>query len=344
VAAAAARIALAPVLAAGAVALAAGPAQASGLKNQHVAGFQYAVSCLSSKLCVLAGYNNASVGDIVPVRSGVPGRASAVRHTQAIYSVSCPGVSGCVALGRPSNDVGALFVSISRSGVPTRSKLVKVPPGVTISHIACTSLRNCEVAGTDIFVSLRTMEIGSWNGSRLSLHRVTGPKGTDDIIEGMSCSGASCAVVGYAEKLAKVQGIIVTTSHGKPAGLHTVAGDSLYGVSCVSKTRCYASGFSQHGGLVLTVNRGVGGSPSKVMPDLFGIACKGNSCTAVGEQLPPQPSADAFWGDIVSVSSGKVTSIQRVPASGGYTGVARIGSVFTAVGTAQHGGSEVTTG
>jgi hypothetical protein len=344
VAAAAARIALAPVLAAGAVALAAGSAQASGLKNQHVAGFQYAVSCLSSQLCVLAGYNNASTGDVVPVRHGTVGRPSAVGHTQQIYSVSCPGASGCVALSRPNNDIGALFVSISRSGVPTRSRLVKVPPGVTLTQISCTSLRSCEVAGTDIFVSQHTIEVGSWNGSRLTLHRVNGPKGTDDTIGAVSCSGTSCAVAGYAEKLAKIQGIIVTTSHGKPTGLHTFAGEALYGVSCVSKTRCYASGNGQHGGVVLTVNRGVPGSPSRVKPDLFGIACKGNSCTAAGEQLAPPPSTAFYWGAIVSVSSGKVTSTQLAPASGGYNGVARVGSVFTAVGTAQHGGSEVTTG
>jgi hypothetical protein len=339
------RFGLVGVLVCGALAFAGTPAQASALNEVRVSGVQTDVSCLSSKLCVLAGCDNHGVGDLIPLLGGVPGRLSTVAGTQGIYGVSCPSASGCVALGRTSNDIGAMLISINGSGLLTKTVSVKVPSGVTLDRIACTGVHSCEVAGTDIFVS-HAVEVGSWNGHTLSLHRVGAPAGsTDTVVEGVSCSGTACEVVGYAEKVAVVKGLIVTISHGKPTGLHVVPGDSLYGVSCTSATLCYASGFNQSGGLILTVKRGVASAPAHVASDLSGIACRGTACTAVGEQLPPPPTTAAFYGSLVTVSSGKVIASQLVPASGGYNSVAAArGGFFAAVGSAQGAGSEVTTG
>jgi hypothetical protein len=215
-----------------AIALAPWAAQASlsapaapKLTNKPVPGIQVLVSCLSTHLCVLGGNSEKGIGDIVAVRNGVPASLQTVRHTQSMYSVSCPSASGCVALARP-------------------------------------------------------------------------------------------------------------------AKLRTIANDSLYGVSCSAKSRCYAAGFTQTGGLVLTLNGASPSKPQHVKADLFAIACSGTACTAAGEQL----GGTAFVGVLVSVAAGHISSSKVVAQSGGYTGVARVRSVFTAIGSAQHAGSEVTTG
>jgi hypothetical protein len=342
--ASAARAAVAGVLILVVLAMSTGTTLAAGLRNESVKGVQFAASCLSRTLCVLAGYTPGGVGDIVVVHNGVPGHVSTVATLQGVVSVSCPSASGCVAIGNQAG-VGVRFVEVNASGVVTSSRLVTVPAGVVLSRVACTKLTACAVAGTDIFLSPTAIEVGSWNGSILKLHAVSPPKGTTDVaVEGLSCWGAACDLVGYLEKGVTVTGYVVTATDGKPGHLQSVPGDSLEGVSCMSASRCYAAGYTQAGGLIVTLNSGKASSPQHVKPDLFAIACAGSSCTAVGEELPPSPSADAFWGAIVTVSSGKATSTQAISESGGYNGVGRIGSDFTAVGSAQKIGSEVTTG
>jgi hypothetical protein len=114
-----------------------GKAPAGAVKNEPVAGVQTAVSCLSASLCVLVGYNERSVGDVVAVRAGVPGHVSTVAQLSGIFSVSCPAKSGCVALGDQAG-VGARFVDVNSTGVVSSTKLVAVPAGVTLTRIACT--------------------------------------------------------------------------------------------------------------------------------------------------------------------------------------------------------------
>ncbi len=57
-------------------------------------------------------------GDLVPLRDGVPGHSYTVSNTRVIYDVSCPSTAGCVALGRPSSDVGAMLTMINRFDIP----------------------------------------------------------------------------------------------------------------------------------------------------------------------------------------------------------------------------------
>jgi len=305
---------------------------------------------MSSRLCVVDGYNNHGVGDVVAIRNGVPGRTSTIKHTQGMYGVSCPNKSGCIALGRPGNDVGAVFVDINSSGLVTGSKLVKVPPGVTLSSIDCASLRNCMVAGTDFFTTPAGIEVGSWNGRKLRLHLVPVPRsGSLTTVGGISCQGSWCVVAGYVTKGTSSLGLVLTVHNGNPRRLRTVPGDFFYGVACTSSARCYASGFVAHGaGIVVTLNGGVAGSSQHFKSaDMFGIACGRTTCTSVGEELAPPSSGNSYWGVIATLTGGKLTATQIDSAVGGFDGfdnVARIGNFFAAVGPAQHGGSEVSTG
>jgi|HubBroStandDraft_1064217.scaffolds.fasta_scaffold56316_2 hypothetical protein len=190
----------------------------------------------------------------------------------------------------------------------------------------------------------------TWNGKKLSLHAISAPKNTSSMsVLGLSCDGGTCDVVGYSTKGASVIGESLTargTSLGKP---HTANGDSLYGVSCVSKSLCYAAGnLATKAGLVVTIKGGVIGSPKGVASDLHDIACSGSKCIAVGLQIPPKPSSDVYWGTLVSVSAGQPTGTTFVTQSFGFDGIARIGAFFAAAGPSQQGNpklpSEVTTG
>ncbi|HEY8081376.1 MAG TPA: hypothetical protein VIE15_04735 [Acidimicrobiales bacterium] len=310
-----------------------------------MAGIQFATSCLTAHLCVVTGYSNRSVGDVVAVRSGVPGHVSLVPGTQSVASVSCPTAAGCIGLERPGNDVGTGFVTINAAGVVTHTVRVATPSGVNLLRIACSSLRYCEVAGDDVFVSPAALEVGTWNGTRLALHRVASvPKATNTIVEGVSCVATTCVVVGYANHLPTNVGFILSVTGGSRFKLRTVAGDSLYDVSCANQARCFAVGFNSTGGVVVALTGGVATSVAATPPDLFGIACVGFACTAVGQQLPPPPSSDSFWGVVLAVTGGRVGTPQLVSQSGGFNDVARVGSAYTAIGTSHGIGSVVTAG
>ena len=306
------------------------------------------MACLTASLCVLTGYDNHGVGDVVPVRNGVPGPGSTVAGSKALYSVSCPGASGCVAIGELSNDTEPVIVTLNANGGVSSTKVVKITAGVTLSHIACVSLDNCVLTGDDVFASPEALEVAHWDGTSLDLHQVAAPTGTTSpTLEGVSCSGGSCISVGDAFKGADVFGLVLhITGGGTAVHLRTVTADSIYGVWCTSATTCYAAGFTRTGGVLLTINSGVAGSQQAVSGDLFGIACHSVTCVAVGEKLPPPgaPAKAAYYGVLASVSSGRVTGTQFVPQSGGFTNVGRAGSVFAALGAGQGTGSEVTTG
>jgi hypothetical protein len=328
--------------------LATSPAAAGGLDSQPVAGFDTGVSCISPSLCVLVGYNEQSAGDVVRVENGVPKPNTAVAGAKELYSVSCVGGAGCVAVGEPASATGPLLVTLGRTGAVTSSKVLTVPPGVTLTRISCVSLSSCTLSGDDIFTSPELFEIAHWDGTSLSLRPVRIPSGTTGPeLEAISCSGATCVAVGSAFKGASVVGIVVRSVAGGPVELRTVAGDSLYGVSCVSTTLCYAAGFTRTGGFVVTIHSGVAVSPaSATKPDLFAIACHDSSCWAVGEILAPPgaPAKDVYYGAVLGVSAGKVTSTQLVAASDGFTNVSRYGDMFAALGAGRATGSEVTTG
>jgi len=302
---------------------------------------------LSPALCVVVGYDNRGVGDVVLVRHGSPAPGVEVPGSKWVLAISCPGAAGCVALGQPPSSVGAVVVELSSTGAITSSKVVDVPAGVDLTRIACWTTSSCVLAGVDVFASPESLEVGYWDGTSLSLHSVKAPAGTTDpTIEGAACSGSTCALVGYADKGTGNEGLVLGFTGGQPGALRTVAGGSIYGVSCVGPALCYAAGFTRTGGFVLTLDHGTAGAEVPVKGDLFGIACRAQVCVAAGEVLAPPgaPARDDYYGLLVWTSGGKVTSTQLVPASGGFTSAAQAKGAFAAEGAAQGKGSEVTTG
>jgi hypothetical protein len=329
--------------------LATGSAEAATPTSHHVSGSEIQVSCLTATRCVAVGTSGLH-GNVDTLTSGAQTHSTVVRSSEVLESVSCPTRSGCWAVGPQTGGANLLLVRINSSGRVAKAIKVKAPTGDVLGALSCVSMTSCELAGVSFFTSPQGIAVGSWNGRRLtSVHTVRGPRGASSTsIESISCWRSHCAVVGFAHLSGlKFDGVVVTTSGGKPGRLHTAASDLFYGVSCVSATRCYADGFGSGStaGLVVTLNRGAASHRHVLATaDLFSIECAGSTCVAAGKVL--DNSAPAFYDGVLQpVSAGALSgSLTTVSVSGGYTGIARRGPGFAAIGASQGSGSEVTTG
>jgi hypothetical protein len=322
------------------------PAGAAGATNRVFSGYDGVVSCLSTVRCVVGGYDTRGVGNVVVVTGGVPGHVSTVAGSQGIFDISCPNATGCVALARTSDDEGADFLTINAEGVVTGSKKVATQTGDVAEVLSCVTLTDCETAGLDVLSTPEDYQIGSWNGSKLVEHRIAAPRSSDDTtVTGISCKGPTCDVVGYIQQRATETGISIKVTGGTRFALHTVGHDSLYAVSCASASVCYADGFDPGGGVIVKLTNGLlGASTPSPDVDLFGIACANSDCTAGGKELATSPSSDAYWGAVLTVVAGAITSTATVEVSSGFEDVSRVGNAYAAVGLSQGAGSEVTTG
>jgi hypothetical protein len=289
------------------------------------------------------GANGHGAGDVVDVLNGVPQPSSVVPGSNVVYSIDCPAGAACWALGSASRNNGALLAVLDQRGAVVKSQVVKVPAGVAFAHISCQSGYACQLVGNN--GSLRnTLEVAQWDGSQLGLLREV-PVGrgiSSPAFTGVSCA-VQCVAVGTGTEGKRHVGFVLDLTNWLPGPLRVVP-TSLSSVSCTSKDLCYATGNNGPDGIVLTINRGSPG-PSTVVRsyNLFGITCHEDTCMAAGDRPGKRTSQE---GALVALSAGRVTSVQLVPTSAGFTSVAVAwtGKVFAAVGAARAGGSEVTTG
>ena len=316
-----------------------------------VPGHQAGVSCLSRSLCVLVGYNSQSTGDVVVLRDGVPVRQAAVPGSKALYSVSCSEGAGCVAAGENTNDTQLMLVTLNSSGAIVSTKSLTLQTGVTLTRISCVTTSSCALSGDDIFVSPAGLDIGHWDGHAVTVSQVPAPTGTSaPSLQAVSCSGTNCVAVGSAFKGVNVDGLVLRSVGWAKPQLYVVPNYSLYGVSCVSGSLCYAAGSTRTGGIVIPVTNGKAGTAATAGADLMGIACRASTCVSAGEKLAPPGAArnDNYYGALVTTVAGKITSTQLVAASGGYANIAQYGGSFVALGASQGQiigtGSAVTTG
>ena len=318
-----------------------------GTPSSHkIGGYEGVVGCMTPTVCVVGGYNIHSVGNLITVHAGVPKRIVDVPMTQGVYQVSCPNASGCVAMLRTSNDIGVRFVTLNAAGAITKNVLSSVPNGVILSQLVCSTTSACVVGGTQVFKKPEPYEVGTWSGGKLTLHSVAAPaKTTNTIINNLACFRTFCDAVGYVQRIGSsvTTGVSVAITNGIHFQLHTLGSNFPYGISCVSMSVCYADGFSQTGGVVITLHNGAMTSSAATVFDLYGIACAGSKCTAAGKQTAPSGSKQFYWGDVVPVVNGTPGTAITVPQTVGFESIAAVGGDYTAVGLWQGAGSDVTT-
>jgi hypothetical protein len=301
------------------------------------------VSCLTASRCVAVGsqlptWFAASHGVVVTLSNGRQSHAVVLRRSSVIDSVSCR-KSGCWAIGHLVHGTGAYLVKISSAGRAVAEQTVPVPARTTLDLISCASMRSCEIAGVDNGIRPSAIEIGTWNGRRLRLHRVTVKGSTRVSMTAISCWHSNCEAVGQAKvgpAILDLKGLILTIAGGKPARLNADSGDPFAdSVSCVSARTCYGT---DGGANVVTVTRGVvthnqGGTG----PVLNTIECTGSDCE-VGGWVPVGSTSD---GILQSLSGGTWGAPIDDSYAYSFTGLAVRGGSggFIAVGAWAGGGT-----
>jgi hypothetical protein len=320
-------------------------AGAAGITNKDAPGYMGSVGCLTTQLCVLGGYNNKGIGVVIAVRDGVPGHVSTIAGSEGVDAISCPSTAGCVALAVTTGGRTTDLLTVNAAGIVVSTAHLTIAKGIELERIVCASLTACELLGLQDLDLPQQIEVGTWAAGRITLVRVSPPaRTTDTVMNGLGCAAGTCVAVGYAQDNAATTGITVSITNGVHPRLHTVGKDLFYGVSCISAVRCYAAGFDDTGGVVGTLTNGTLAKSARSTPDLYGMACTGTTCTAVGKGLAPSSSKNASWGAVLIVDGGVVASTTHVPPSSGFEDVSRVGASYAAVGLGQGAFSEVTTG
>jgi hypothetical protein len=319
------------------------PAAAAGLSTRAVSGSLRAISCMSARACVLVGMRIArdgnTRGEVIPVASGVPGRVALVPGTEAVTAVSCPSASGCVAVayGSAGGRLRTEFLTIGRSGAVTSSTWVDHPTQAIFGLISCTSLTSCEVAG-----AAGPIYIGMWNGAALTMHSVAKPRRATGLEPGgLSCAGSHCELVGPSAE--STSGFILAIRDGLPGKIRVLHGYGLDGISCVSRSRCYAVGFSPRWSVLTTVRAGRPGPLRKGTASFRfrSIACAGTECTAAGGRYGRRLGPGLLDG----IVAGRVMSLTVIQRACCFVSVARAGGFIAAVSSTDWSDtSQVTTG
>jgi hypothetical protein len=315
------------------------------LGNYRITGVEDAIGCLTAHRCEAVGYGGGKApGQVVTVVGGKQVRVSVVRSASNLVAVSCPSQFGCWAMGPPRNGHRSwVLVKIGPTGSARGVSTVRVPAGVYLDSISCTSRTSCEIFGkftTTKGDGFSQWYLASWNGRKLSQRYVVGPVGYTDSARGISCWQATCVAVGSTDcggSACVPQGIIVTTNHGKPGPVETVSGSAeavtgFDGISCVSSSTCYATAFRT----VVTLDDGALGTTQN-LPVYAGssIECAGTTCWAAG--ISGEPGLGPAPAAFEMITSGVPTETPITDPALGATNapaIARRGNGFAAVGAA----------
>lgn len=239
------------------------------------------VSCGSVSSCVGVGYYQVSSGSSYGLTELWDGKRWEVegsplpKHTYGVnlFGVSCPSVSGCMAVGlRGDTDPARTPLTLAEwwdgskwSIKPTASPLGAVYS--TLSAVSCSSLTSCTAVGNwvnshDIVLTLAEQ----WNCHRWTLVRPLNRSAFGDQLNGVSCtSGTSCVAVGSYEREIGGSAPLVEQWNGTAWSVDKTATSpsqqELLGVSCVSSQACISVGDSDRGSLeTLLVERWNGDS------------------------------------------------------------------------------------
>ena len=227
----------------------------------------------------------------------------------SLTGVSCPRMGPCVAVGFYDDSHHAAQSTLIESGHGARWSIVASPNAGTSDNnflgVSCASARWCVAVGFDKANGTYQTLIESWNGARWQIAPSPNFGTVNNILDGVSCiSAMSCQAVGYHfDSTTAVQSSLVESWNGArwsivPSPNRDLAGNILYGVSCVSASSCQAVGYAipfnqSTVGAFETLTESWNGSGWSIVPSpnngtsaglLLGVSCvAANACEAVGE-------------------------------------------------------------
>ena len=241
------------------------------------------------------------------VASGV---AEAKGVPTALYGVSCPTTSRCIAVG---TTVTANYYrkTLVRSWNGTSWSTIASPNPSTavdsfLSGVSCVSTTSCVAVGSFYDNTTTNTLIESWNGTNWSI--ITSPpitNSTDSLLAGVSCiSTSSCTAVGQYWDGSMYRALIESwngTTWSTVTSLNNANSTSniLTAVSCVAATWCTATGFVSSNGADQSLIESWDGTTWSVLGspnfqtafegDLLGIACNSpTTCVVTGDTIQPQ--------------------------------------------------------
>jgi hypothetical protein len=174
----------------------------------------------------------------------------------ALYGVSCPSVTTCIAVGSTADSSNTVLALAERWNGRTWSLLPIPGPagalGTSLYGVSCSSATACIAVGTYEDSSKADLTMAeAWNGAGWTVQAAPNPP--ESGLDGVSCSSSSaCTAVGLYQKNDRYGddwGPLAERWNGtawdtqpilSPAG---AAFTVLYGVSCPSATDCSAVGY-----------------------------------------------------------------------------------------------------
>jgi hypothetical protein len=259
------------------------------------------VSCPAEDACVAVGNKRAGRDGTGAFAESWNGTAWSVSPAPSpagseLLGVSCASATTCVAVGFDTTRRGALATLIESWNGSRWSQMSSPSRGqAALSAVSCVSADSCTAVGNSGIAASKTL-IESWNGSRWSIAGSPNPSGTDDYLNGVSCTAVSaCVAVGAYYARGPVIKALVESWNGtawsvtsSPEEGPATSSNVLNGVSCAGPAACTATGVI-NGQDTLAETWGGSGWSITPSPDpgrlsnFQAVACPAqDECTAVG--------------------------------------------------------------
>ena len=240
----------------------------SGAATAHPNAGLYALACPSVSKCVAVGaYRNTSGHSAPMVMTGAGTSWTAARlpvpakvaggQLYNNFSVTCPSISRCIAVGNYSLARQMSGVVFTMTGSAWTAAVAPVPsgapPGSYLSSVACPSTSACLAVGQyDSGALLLTMTGATWTARRAPLP--ANAQMDSASLEAVACPATSaCVAAGYFYNAAgETRGLLVTgAGDAWAAGEAPLPSDAittkdqaamLSAVACPSTSQCLAGG------------------------------------------------------------------------------------------------------
>jgi hypothetical protein len=314
-----------------------------------------AISCGSARSCLAVGdafitYIDNTVVTAKPLAwNGRTWKTLSMPVPKGVVAVglaaaSCKSATFCLAVGNTfpsanaSTDHTRLY-AVTWNGTALRLTVeAPLPSGynsAAFSAVSCPTARDCVALGYATDAAGKTLDFAeTWNGATWAPHAIAMPKGNVLDFDAISCvSATDCVLAGHSSVAGTASALIGTayagTWNGKSLTAQKVPVPAktstwLTGVSCVSKSRCAASGFglanaAETAGFGFTGTwNGKTWTTSKAptpkgesVVELNGVSCAtAANCAAVGLAGYASDSAEALS------YNGKTWARQAVPSPG----------------------------
>jgi hypothetical protein len=266
----------------------------------------YADACTGTTSCVAVGYDSDSLSAEATLAEVWNGTTWAVQATpdptgslgNALYGVSCPSATACIAVGSSASSSGAdVTLAEAWNGTTWTVQATPNPAGAlgsSLYGISCRSATACTAVGTYENASKADVTLAeAWNGTTWTVQTTLNRAAHRSALYGVSCrSAAACTAVGFsgqspvAERWNGTSWTLQRTPHS--------GGSELLAVSCPTAVACTAVGNSPSSSSPETTlaeawngrTWTIEATPSTAEASLGGVSCSSPAaCTAAGEDF-----------------------------------------------------------